>query len=171
MKYYDSARAGTGIGKLYERPFHQESGDGCRKDEVRPLVSDSALCTFPCFDTDSEDRKDIWPIQTPEIVSRTDGGGFEVELECGPMPNVMAAEYRWHPLFPLNFWTLWCNGRLTEADTPTIRLGATPSRLTSAHLHHCPPALFLQAGCAFCRPTNSVKALKATSAFGLGRRR
>jgi len=35
-----------------------------------------------------------------------------------------------------NFWTLWCKGRLTEADTPTIRLGATPSGLTSAHLHH-----------------------------------
>ena len=40
-----------------------------------------------------------------------------------------------------NFWTLWCKGRLTEADTPTIRLGATPSRLTSAHLHH-PPHFF-----------------------------
>ena len=25
-----------------------------------------------------------------------------------------------------NFWTLWCKGRLTEADTPTIWLGATP---------------------------------------------
>jgi len=35
-----------------------------------------------------------------------------------------------------NFWTLWCKGRLTEADTPTIRLGATPSGLASAHLHH-----------------------------------
>jgi len=35
-----------------------------------------------------------------------------------------------------NFWTLWCKGRLTEADTPTIRLGATPSGLTTAHLHH-----------------------------------
>jgi len=34
-------------------------------------------------------------------------------------------------------------------------------RLTSAHLHH--PPLFLQAGCPSCRPTNSVKALKATS--------
>ena len=32
--------------------------------------------------------------------------------------------------------TLWCKGRLTEADTPTIRLCATPSGLTSAHLHH-----------------------------------
>jgi len=38
-----------------------------------------------------------------------------------------------------NFWTLWCKGRLTEADTPTIRLGATPTGLKSAHLHHLPP--------------------------------
>jgi len=37
-----------------------------------------------------------------------------------------------------NFWTLWCKGRPTEADTLTIWLGATPSRLTSAHLHHPP---------------------------------
>ena len=33
-------------------------------------------------------------------------------------------------------WTLWCKGRLREADTQTIRLGATPSGLTSANLHH-----------------------------------
>ena len=32
-------------------------------------------------------------------------------------------------------------GRLTEADTLTIRLGATPSGLTSAHLHR-PPIFF-----------------------------
>jgi len=77
-----------------------------------------------------------------------------------------------HPGEPVpeeNFWTLWCKGRLTEAETPTIRLGATPSGLTSAHLHH--PPIFLRARCPSCRPTNSVKALKATSAFGLGRRR
>jgi len=44
-----------------------------------------------------------------------------------------------HPGEPVpeeNFWTLWCKGRLTEADTQTIRLGATPSGLTTAHLHH-----------------------------------
>ena len=49
-----------------------------------------------------------------------------------------------HPGEPVpeqNFWTSWYKGRLTEADTPTIRLGATPSRLTSAHLHH-PPHFF-----------------------------
>ena len=76
-----------------------------------------------------------------------------------------------HPAEPVpeeNFWTLWCKGRLTEADTLTIRLGATPSRLTSAYLTITP--YFLQAGCPSCHPTNSIKALKATSAFGLGRR-
>jgi len=39
--------------------------------------------------------------------------------------------------------------------------------------NQCPPLPsphFLQAGCPSCCPTNSVKALKATSAFGLGRR-
>jgi len=44
-----------------------------------------------------------------------------------------------HPGQPVpeeNFWTLWCKGRLTEADTPTTRLGATPAELTSAHLQH-----------------------------------
>jgi len=40
-----------------------------------------------------------------------------------------------------NFWTLWCKGRLTEADTLTIWLGATPSGPTSAHFHH-PPIFF-----------------------------
>ena len=35
-------------------------------------------------------------------------------------------------------------------------------------LHH--PPHILQAGCPSCHPTNSVKALKATSAFRLGRR-
>jgi len=44
-----------------------------------------------------------------------------------------------HPGEPVpeeNFWTLWCKGRLTEADTSTVWLGFTPSGLTSAHLHH-----------------------------------
>jgi len=44
-----------------------------------------------------------------------------------------------HPGEPVpeeNFWALWCKGTLTEADTLTIWLGATPSGLTSAHLHH-----------------------------------
>jgi len=66
-------------------------------------------------------------------------------------------------------WTLWCKGRLTEADTLTIRLGATPSGLTSAHLHH--PPIFFTDRMPFLPPNQLVQALKATSAFGLGRRR
>jgi len=70
--------------------------------------------------------------------------------------------FRDHPDEPVpeeNFWTLWCKGRLTEADTLTIWMGATPSGRTSAHLHH--PPIFLQAGCPSCRPNNSIKAPKA----------
>jgi len=58
--------------------------------------------------------------------------------------TVLQPFFRDHPGEPVleeNFWTLWCKGRLIEADTLTIRLGTTPSGLTSAHLHH-PPILF-----------------------------
>jgi len=53
--------------------------------------------------------------------------------------TILRPFFRDHPGEPVpeeNFWTLWCKGLLTEADTPTIWLGATPSRLTNAHLHH-----------------------------------
>ena len=46
--------------------------------------------------------------------------------------TILRAFFRDHPGEPVpeeKFWTLWCKGRLTEADTPTIRLGATPSIL------------------------------------------
>jgi len=59
-------------------------------------------------------------------------------------PQPFYALFRDHPGEPVpeeNFWTLWCRGRLTEADTWAIRLGATPSGLTSAHLYH-PPFFF-----------------------------
>ena len=93
----------------------------------------------------------------------------------GPKPphtptTILRPLFRDHPGEPMpeeNFWTLWCKRRLTEADTLTIRLSATPSGLTIAHLHH--PPIFLQAGFPSCHPTNSVKALKATSTFGLGK--
>ena len=73
-----------------------------------------------------------------------------------PHCNCFTALFRDYPGEPMpeeNFWTSWCKGRLTEADTSTIWLGATPSRLTSAHLHHTP--IFLQARCPSCRPTVS----------------
>ena len=49
-----------------------------------------------------------------------------------------------------------------------------PAGCHSIQTNQCPPPpspIFLQAGCPSCRPTNSVKALKATSTFELGRRR
>ena len=72
--------------------------------------------------------------------------------------TVLRPFFRDHPGEPVleeNFWTswtLWCKGRLTEADTRTIRLGITPSGLISAHLHH---PIFLQVGCPSCHPTVS----------------
>ena len=47
--------------------------------------------------------------------------------------TILRPYFRDHPGEPVpeeNFWTLWCKGRFTEADTLTIRLGATPSGLT-----------------------------------------
>jgi len=81
--------------------------------------------------------------------------------------SVLRPFVRDHPGQPVpeeNFWTLWCKGRLTEADTPITQLGATPSRLSSAHLHYPPifctgrmpflPAncqlLFSQEYCSLC---------------------
>jgi len=62
-----------------------------------------------------------------------------------------------HPFEPVpeeNFWTLWRKGRLTEADTQTIQLGATPSTLTSAHLHH-PPIFYRPDALPATQPTVS----------------
>ena len=53
-----------------------------------------------------------------------------------------------------NFLTLWCKGRLTVGDTPTIRLGTTLSRLTSAHLHH---PLFFTGWMPFLPPNQQSK--------------
>jgi len=43
-------------------------------------------------------------------------------------------------------------GRFTEADISTIRLGATPSGLTSAHLHH-PPIFYRPDAFPAAQPT------------------
>jgi len=50
-------------------------------------------------------------------------------------------------------------GKIMEAEVPTVRVGATPTGLTAPHPHTSPR--FLQAGCPSCCPTNIVKALKA----------
>jgi len=63
---------------------------------------------------------------------------------CTTTTTILWPFFRDNPGEPVpeeNFWTLWCKERFTEADTPTIRPGATPSGLTSAHLHR-PPIFF-----------------------------
>ena len=48
-----------------------------------------------------------------------------------------------------------------------------PAQRNSIRTKQCPPPpspYFLRAWCPSCHPINSIKALKATSAFGLGRR-
>jgi len=65
--------------------------------------------------------------------------------------------FRDHPREPVpeeNFWTLWCKERLTEAETPTILLGATVSGLTSAYLHH-PPIFYRPDALPAAQPTVS----------------
>jgi len=49
-------------------------------------------------------------------------------------------------------------GKIMEAEVPTVRVGATPTGLTAPHP---PPQGFLQTGYPSCHPNNSVKALKA----------
>jgi len=66
--------------------------------------------------------------------------------------------FRDHPGEPVpeeNLWTLWCKGRLTEADTLTIRLGATPSGLTIAYLHH--PLIFFTGRMPFLPPNQQCQ--------------
>jgi len=69
--------------------------------------------------------------------------------------TILRPFFRDHPREPVpeeNFWTLWCKGRLTEADTLTILpLGAIPSGLTNAHLHH--PPIFFTGRMPFLPPT------------------
>jgi len=50
-------------------------------------------------------------------------------------------------------------GKIMEAEVPTVRVGATPTGLTAPTT----PQDFSQAGYPSCRPTNSVKALKANN--------
>jgi len=57
-----------------------------------------------------------------------------------------------------SFWTLCCMGRLTDADTLTIQLGTTPSRLTSARLHH--PPIFFTCRMPFLPPNQQRQSMK-----------
>jgi len=71
--------------------------------------------------------------------------------------NHFMALFRDHPGEPVpeeNYWALWYKGRLAEADTLTILLGATSSGLTSAYLHH-PPYFYRPHALPAAQPTAS----------------
>jgi len=50
-------------------------------------------------------------------------------------------------------------GKIMEAEVLTVRVEATPTELMAPHPRT--QKNFLQGGCPSCRPTNSIKALKA----------
>jgi len=67
------------------------------------------------------------------------GGSRKDGIHHTATTTILRPFFRDHPGEPVpeeKFWTLWCKGRFTEADIPTIRLSATPSGLTSVHIHH-----------------------------------
>jgi len=66
-------------------------------------------------------------------------------------------------LNPTHFTSLhlWCKRRLTEANTLTIQLGATPSGLTSAYLHHAP--IFFTAQMPFLPPNQQCQSTEGNS--------
>jgi len=79
---------------------------------------------------------------------------------------VLRPVFRDHPGEPVqeeNFWTLWCKGRLTEADTLTIWLGATPSGVTSAYLHHLP--IFFTGQMPFLPPNQQCQSTEGNYRF------
>jgi len=61
-------------------------------------------------------------------------------------------DYTGQPVPEEKLLDFMCKGRLTEADTPTIWMGATPSRLTSVHLCH-PPYFYRPDALPAAQPT------------------
>jgi len=77
-----------------------------------------------------------------------------------PFYGLFFRDHAGKPMPEENFWTLWCKGRLTEADTLTIRLGTTPSGLASAHLHH---TLFFTGRMPFLPPNQQCQSTEGTN--------
>jgi len=72
--------------------------------------------------------------------------------------TILRPFFRDHPgeLVPEeNFWTLWCKGRLTEADALTIRLSATPFGLTQVPTSTIPPFFYSPDALPVAQPTAS----------------
>ena len=75
-------------------------------------------------------------------------------------------DHQGEPVPEENFWTLWCKGRLREADTPAIRLGATASGPTSARLHH--PLHFFTGRMPFLPPNQKCQSTEDNHCLPIG---
>jgi len=75
-------------------------------------------------------------------------------------------DHQGEPVPEENFWTLWCKGKLTEADTPTIWLGATASGPTSARLHH--PLHFFTGRMPFLPPNQKCQSTEGNHCLPIG---
>ena len=95
----------------------------------------------------------MWSVLKSVDESATTANNYNKSHHNHHTTTILRPFFRDHPgeLVPEeNFWTLWCKGRLIEADTLTIRLGATQSGLSRAHLHH--PLIFFTGRMPFLPP-------------------
>jgi len=95
------------------------------------------------------DKRSFWCVQ---LSPRTRNNGLQLQPFTALFPGPPGRAGARREL--LDFMVQVKINRGRHADHPAVR--------SSAHRHNPP---FLQAGCSSCRPTNNVKALKATSAF------
>jgi len=111
-----------------------------------------------------------WPSETHWLLKfpifETQGGVWPLFLKLFKQPHhtttVLRPFFQDHPGEPApeeNFWTSWCKGRLIRG-----RHTDHPAGRHSIRTNQCPPPspIFLQSECPSCRPTISLKALKAT---------
>ena len=124
-------------------PLHPRASGYTRYEEMltsQLMICRDALMTMVSIDNNNQDNNVIISVKNP--VQRAFCAFPRQSLDrTTTTTTVLRPFFRDHPGEPVpeeNFWTLWCKGRLTEADTSTIRLCATPSGLISAHLHHPP---------------------------------
>jgi len=71
------------------------------------------------------------------------------------------SEWQWHQLGHMQVWYGMVNADLYSAIITKVSNAQVCTSLQSDNHASTPPLSFLQAGCPSCRPTNSVKALKA----------
>ena len=129
-----------------------------------------------CYTPTTRDMECIY--KTGCLLVRWRLDGHSLDLPANMSHNTTTPHNRFTAFFPGP--PGWAGARRELLDfmvQAKINAGRHTDHLAGCHsirTKQCPPPPFphfLQAGCPSYRPTNSVKAVKATSAFRLGRRR